>query len=281
MSSDVAPKICLFPKKNGSAVHSLTCARSTKPLENGKNAVPESAWRDLYIHICIYIYTCTDRVFTWIRHQSRVFTEIRHPSSTYKLRIWSWNTYFCWVWRVLWEPLFLILCYKSAYTRGFWARCSQPLLSKCLRILFDMFLIQCLGGWLRLIGQASVCSNLSISSPLALFLALNMFTWNRTQNCVFTTQKWLPKRTSCFYRNISGRFLIQINHVHKFFGFGTRVFAWFLIQVHTLYMRCGVQILVKIKLKSWPSWVNILAKFYFGVKFIVVLQREKVSAVPF
>ena len=36
------PKSGHFPEKKGSTVHSLTCARSTKPFENGKSAVPES-----------------------------------------------------------------------------------------------------------------------------------------------------------------------------------------------------------------------------------------------
>ena len=61
------------------------------------------------------------------------------------------------------------------------------------------------------------------------------------QNCVFTSQKWSKQCISCMYTIVLGRLLIKVNSVQKvYLDFGTRVFAWLLIQVNTLYVCCSV-----------------------------------------
>ena len=79
--------------------------------------------------------------------------------------------WFQWAWWIFLDPLYLILCYNSAYIPGFWARCFHTLLSICLRFSLKCLFKSHLGVWLRLIGHASICSHLSILSPVASFLA--------------------------------------------------------------------------------------------------------------
>ena len=90
---------------------------------------------------------------------------------------------------------YLIVCSNSAYVPDFWARCVQTLFYLDVFLWNTNFIV--FGVWLRLIGQASVCSNLSILSPCASFLVWKVLTWNRNQDRFLT---------SCSYTSIWWRF---------------------------------------------------------------------------
>ena len=149
-----------------------------------------------------HVRTHAHRVLTWIRNQTRLFTWIGHHFY-YKLTILGQNTYFCCLFNefgvcVLLEPLFLIVCYNSAYIPGFELVVFKPFFIKMFKVFLWNACIYSIWGfdpdWLDKQAFAPI-----------------LLTWTRNQNHFLTLLKWPETCISCSYTSIWGQFLIQVN----------------------------------------------------------------------